>query len=70
MHSRHSGRTRLSPMLPIGINPLPFRQNNKPTATKEELISEPENKNYLFCRFLGPVERDPNVVCWRGVEVL
>lgn len=57
-------------MLPIGINPLPFRQNNKPTATKEELISEPENKNYLFCRFLGPVERDPNVVCRRGVEVL
>lgn len=40
MHSRHLGRTRLSPLLPIGINPLPFRRNNKPTATKEELISE------------------------------
>ncbi|KAM3609022.1 uncharacterized protein V6R79_008601 [Siganus canaliculatus] len=45
-----------------GINPLPFHQNNKPTATKEEVISYPEKHNYLFSHFLGPVEGHPNVV--------
>lgn len=44
MHSRHLGRTRFSPLLPIGINPLPFRKNNKPAETEEELISDPKSQ--------------------------
>lgn len=28
----------------VGINPLPFCQNNKPIATEEELISDPKTQ--------------------------
>lgn len=41
IHSRHCGFTSLSPLLPLGINPLPFRYNNKPPATEEELLFRP-----------------------------
>lgn len=47
MHSRHCGCTRLSTLLPIGINPLPFHQNNKPTAPKEEFILDPKTQLLL-----------------------
>lgn len=51
MYSRHSGRTQLSALLTIGINPLPFRQNNKPAAPKEELIAVPKNTTTTFVAY-------------------
>lgn len=43
MYSRHLGRAQVFTLLPIGINPLTFHQNNKPTAAKGKPILNRQN---------------------------
>lgn len=55
MHSRHSGSTCISPVLPKSINPLRFRYNNKPNTREEEVISDRKTQLPFF--YLSSVSR-------------
>lgn len=56
MYSRHLGRAQVFTLLPIGINPLTFHQNNKPTGAHLEPPKPP------FTRM--PDESEHEEVCW------